>query len=85
MNRTNAVWLVSLTATIVIWCAQAWCGPRLEAAGLPELLADQPELFLDDYFVAERENVKTELQQPEKHPANPVVKQDKPWESSLVC
>ena len=85
MNRSGSTWLVTLTATMVIWSAQAWCGAGLEAAALPELLPDEPELFLDDLFVAGCENVKTELQQAEKCEANPVVKQDKPWESFLVC
>src|SRR4029453_15608826 len=46
-------------------------------------------LFLhDDYLVAKAENLELRLGQVEKHPANPILHADRPWESgglSYLC
>ena len=38
------------------------------------------QLFLDDYLIAELQNVKRTINQAKKHPANPLIDRDKPWE-----
>ncbi|MFH1571941.1 MAG: hypothetical protein ABIL09_28385 [Gemmatimonadota bacterium] len=49
-------------------------------------LSHQPQLFLDDLLVARAHNLRRRLQQPDRHPANPLVVQEHPWERhSLQC
>jgi len=38
------------------------------------------QLFIDDYMIAELHGARKVLNQPVKHPRNPVLKRDKPWE-----
>jgi hypothetical protein len=47
-------------------------------------LSRQPQLFLDDYVVAKITNLTHELTRPTKHPANPLIVQDLPWEKRLI-
>ncbi len=43
-------------------------------------LSNHPQLFLDDYLIAKKQNLKRVLQRPTKHPSNPLIIQDRPWE-----
>jgi len=40
------------------------------------------QLFLDDWLIAETMNVQRVPGQVEKHPGNPVIRRDKPWDAS---
>lgn len=42
------------------------------------------QLFIDDYVIGRLENVWQVLNPAQKHPANPLVRGDRPWESSVV-
>jgi hypothetical protein len=42
------------------------------------------QLFFDDYAIASRENLTQTLHSPEKHPDNPVLKREHPWEAFRV-
>ncbi|MBN1344201.1 MAG: hypothetical protein JXQ73_16060 [Phycisphaerae bacterium] len=39
------------------------------------------QLFVDDYLLAKTERITREVHHPRKHPANPLVRPDKPWDS----
>ncbi|MCH2596195.1 MAG: hypothetical protein MKZ95_10375 [Pirellulales bacterium] len=52
-------------------------------AGIIEL-SNHPQLFLDDYLIAKTWNLHREVNQPVRHPANPLFGQDHPWEKRLV-
>jgi len=41
------------------------------------------QLFLDDRIIEEVRNVRRTQHHPVKHPANPLISQDKPWEMSI--
>jgi hypothetical protein len=41
-------------------------------------------LFVDDHHVGEMHNLTRRMNQPEKHPANPVLTPDRPWEGDSV-
>jgi hypothetical protein len=43
------------------------------------------QLFVDEYLIAERKNVHREYHKPVKHPKNPLIVSDRPWESSRLC
>ncbi len=47
-------------------------------------ISNHSQLFLDDHLIAKMSNLKRELQRPEKHPANPVIVQDAPWEQRYM-
>jgi len=47
-------------------------------------ISNHPQLFLDDHIVAGMINLQRVLQQPKKHPANPVIVGDKPWEKRCI-
>ena len=60
-----------------------------EALMFPVDLSDWPvkidtshQLFVDDYLVASLENVQRTVHQAQKHPGNPIMVGDKPWEGS---
>lgn len=58
---------------------------QAHAAGDGRSVAIQPgqrQLFLDDWVVAESANVQLEPGRVEKHPENPVIRRDKPWDAS---
>jgi len=48
----------------------------------PVKIDDSHQLFVDDYLVAEMDNVTRELHHPVKHPSNPLVVGDRPWEGA---
>lgn len=43
------------------------------------------QLFIDDHLVASRKNVVRRYHQFEKHPGNPLIVVDKPWEAHVVA
>ena len=60
-------------------------------ARYPVLMDDWPvevnqehQLFLDDEVVAKKSGIKRVVQQAQKHPANPLVRPEHPWEDDLV-
>lgn len=46
----------------------------------PIALSNNPQLFLDDSIIAHTENVCLDVKQPKKHPSNPLIRADQPWE-----
>lgn len=47
------------------------------------LLIHGKQLFIDNYVIGEMQGVEKRLHQPVKHPQNPLVRRDKPWEEKL--
>ncbi len=63
-----------------------------ESLYFPVDLSDWPvkidhahQLFLDDYLIAGQTNLEREVHRPRKHPANPLLIPDKPWEGNGVA
>ncbi len=50
----------------------------------PAKISNHPQLFLDDVLIAHMADVKRVVQQPRKHPANPLIVQDLPWEKRTI-
>ena len=48
------------------------------------VLSHHPQLLLDDHLVATSTNLARQINRPVKHPANPLIVQDMPWEKRLV-
>ena len=48
-------------------------------------ISDNWQLFVDDYWIADSANVVMKLHQPQKHPANPLIRGDVPWEQAPYC
>lgn len=46
----------------------------------PVKIDNSRQLFLDDYLIASLENVRRTVNPARKHPQNPLIDQDKPWE-----
>jgi hypothetical protein len=55
------------------------------SAQAPFKVSDHAQLFLDDHVVAKSTNLKREVQRPVKHPENPLIVQDLPWEKRLIA
>lgn len=51
---------------------------------LPLQIGNQKQLFIDDYCIAELSGVHRQLNQPSKHPANPLLIPEMPWEKTYV-
>jgi hypothetical protein len=47
-------------------------------------ISNHQQLFLDDVMVARMTNLRRELQRPQKHPANPLIAEEYPWESRAL-
>jgi hypothetical protein len=45
-------------------------------------IGDRRQLFLDDWLIAETTNVRREAGVVSKHPGNPIIRRDKPWDAS---
>jgi len=80
MNRTRrSLFPVILLLTwLGVWPAVGEVEKRVVT------VSHYPQLFLDDKLISRTENLKREIQQPVKHPANPLVVQDSPWEKRLI-
>src|SRR5262245_40436408 len=52
----------------------------VEVADWPVRLDASRQLFLDDHVIADRQGLRRRLHQPKKHPANPVLWGETPWE-----
>ena len=47
-------------------------------------IGDRKQLFLDDGFLVERsEGIRYVINKPVKHPANPLIVPDRPWEQMV--
>ena len=46
------------------------------------LLIRNKQLFVDDYVIGERQGLRKVLNQPVKHPGNPLLVRDRAWEES---
>ena len=90
MAAGRACLIVSLTALFVLGMKEAVI-PMAQAqaqtdatGGVHESeavrIAEFRQLFIDDRVVDRMEGVTRVVNQPEKHPANPLVKLDRPWE-----
>lgn len=53
-------------------------------ADAPIALNGTRQLFLDDYLIAESENVTRQIHPVEKHPGNPVLRATEPWENEVA-
>ena len=44
------------------------------------IIGNQKQLFMDDWILADRQNVVRQFGQPAKNPNNPIIARDKPWD-----
>lgn len=56
----------------------------IAVAQAPVEVGTYRELFIDDHLIGEMRNVRRVLHQPKKHPANPLLVPDRPWEGTDV-
>jgi len=68
-----------LSVAFLIALEPSLCATGLDVQGVFDV-ADKAQLFIDRTLVRETENVSLTLHQGKKHPENPVVKPDQPWE-----
>lgn len=47
------------------------------------LIVHDKQLFIDDYVIGDMQGLGKQLHQPVKHPSNPLVRRDQPWEEKL--
>jgi hypothetical protein len=53
-------------------------------APAPYPLARHPHMFLDDLLIADMRRIRRRVQNPARHPANPILTSEHPWESLRV-
>ncbi len=74
--------------TIMILFVLATAGACFAAAGETARITDQMtgswQLFIDDYLIASKKNVVRRYHQFRKHPGNPLIIVDRPWEKWVV-
>ena len=59
---------------------ELWSTPMPEEPAAPPNIGPKKELFVDDYLVAEHQDVEIVLNPGKKHPGNPIFRIEKPWE-----
>lgn len=52
----------------------------IDQSDWPVKIDNRRQLFLDDYLIASLDNVRRKVNPAKKHPANPLIDRDKPWE-----
>jgi hypothetical protein len=77
MNAGQRLLAVAV-AGLVAWCGVAGGAPKT----VRDISAGHRQLFLDDWVVAEKTGVELEPGAVVKHPGNPVIRRDKPWDAS---
>ena len=70
-----------LLVAIVIWYSAGLAAHAQE----PIQVGSVRQLFVDDLVIDERSGVELNLHQPTKHPGNPVLVADRPWEAKSVA
>ncbi|HJN11921.1 MAG TPA: hypothetical protein QF564_24765 [Pirellulaceae bacterium] len=73
--------LVAIATFAVVLCARRAAARQVEPL---RLNADQPQLFIDDYLIDEKQGLKRTLHQPDDVPANPVILPEHPWEHRRI-
>jgi len=68
------------TVVSILACAVFAGAVLAEEPASPFSVADKSQLFVDQVLVREADNVSFNLVRAQKHPENPVVRADKPWE-----
>jgi hypothetical protein len=80
-NIVAMLWPLVLSACPL--CAQST--PTQQQPSIePVALSPGPQLFLDDHLIAGQRNVRRRLEQPRKHPRNPLIVPDRPWEKRFI-
>ena len=51
----------------------------------PLKIDSRRQLFVDDYLVSETKGLRREFHPPRKHPGNPILTAEKPWERGGIC
>jgi len=72
-----AVYAVAVVGAMATWAATA-------TAGVVASVSHNPQLFLDDHLIARMDGLKRKLHRPIRHPANPLIVQDLPWERRMI-
>src|SRR5262245_49562337 len=87
MIRSNAITLVSTLKRIgwsyhvaAIITALAVAAHSPVSAGEPLALRNEAQVLVDDYVVESMNGLTRRINPLVKHPANPVIKPDQPWE-----
>ena len=71
---------------VLVFCllATAVTPPAVaERKKLPDELAGPWQLFIDDYLIAAKHNVQRRYHPFRKHPDNPLIVLDQPWEGTF--
>lgn len=58
--------------------------PPTASREIPTLAPGSPQLFLDDFLIARTQCLKRQLETPVRHPRNPLIVQDRPWEARML-
>ncbi len=58
--------------------------PMVLSGAEPITVSNSSHLFLDDFLIDRMTNLRRQVHPPSKHPANPLIKQDFPWEKRMI-
>ena len=89
MTRSSADMISTLGAFAMLLLLPISLGPVLAAASgdTPPAFLEigrTKQLFVDSYIIQSLTDARQVINQPTKHPNNPVVKQDRAWEGNLI-
>lgn len=72
-----------LVHTVAAACAVLACVVSV-TAGVAVRVSNGPQLFLDNHLIARMDGLKRQFHRPIRHPANPLIVQDQPWERRWI-
>ncbi|MCC6697195.1 MAG: hypothetical protein IT365_16320 [Candidatus Hydrogenedentes bacterium] len=73
-----------MIAAMLIGLIAASGSPSVQAQEGPVTISDSPQLFLDDFPIRKMDNLKRVIEKPTKHPANPLIVPEHPWEKRIL-
>ena len=71
-----------IVAVLVLVCFALAGSPACSVG--PLRLSNHPQLFLDDYIISSMFNLHRDMKHPRKHPQNPVMVSEYPWEKRYM-
>jgi hypothetical protein len=85
LTRTRCTFRKQLARqSLLICCAAALLAVATQTRAEHLTASHSPQLFLDDQLIASMRNLRRDVKQPTKHPANPLITPDQPWERRMI-
>ena len=77
--------ILQLTGWLIFACLLSPCLRAQQVNGQNVQGGLEKQLFIDNYVIADMAGIQKVLNSPQRHPQNPIVVPDQPWEGTESC